>query len=382
MFREIVNRVAMQKIKQSKPLVSVIIPTFNYAHFLPIALESTLSQKEVPFEIIVVDDGSTDETCSVLNEYRSRVQSGLHILHQGNTGLSAARNAGIMKARGEFLVFLDADDILPENTLASQLDVLRSFPDLQMVVCRNFFFENTDSDGKLVRTGQWRLFNRDLDIHLCHFNIAPPHAFMTRRCVIDRIGGFDTRLKACEDHDFWFRAIAQKLNIAVNPKTEVAYRRHPDSMSCDTGNQWRHDAIMHERIGDHLEANPWFPEGGRLEGLMAHIAGCLTTAVRLEETNPKLHERMVTLAMSARNMLRCELPSTKRCPDTLLYFLRRIYCLLSRLLQNNKPWVQKMDQCLRQIFGEKCPRTGLQIDDYQRLAEVVANRMTKPCLLP
>ena len=197
----------------SSHLVSVIIPAYNYAHFLPFALESALSQKRVELEIIVVDDGSTDDTSGVLEYYQSRNPHRMRVLCQNNQGLSAARNAGLDISNGEYLVFLDADDMLLQNALASQRDMFCAHPDLDMVVCRSFFFEHIDSFGNPIHCGQWRLFLQDLDVHLCHFNIAPPHAFMIRYSLIDQVGHFDIGLKACEDHDLWFRAISQQAKL-------------------------------------------------------------------------------------------------------------------------------------------------------------------------
>jgi glycosyltransferase involved in cell wall biosynthesis len=101
--------------KRLDGLVSVIIPTYNYARFLPEALESAQSQQGVDLEVIVVDDGSTDETQDVLSMYQSGLQGNLRVLHQDNQGLSAARNAGINLARGEFLVFLDATQYVEDQ---------------------------------------------------------------------------------------------------------------------------------------------------------------------------------------------------------------------------------------------------------------------------
>ena len=123
--------------KRYKPgLVSIVVPTHNYGHFLPQALDSALSQMDVDLEVIIVDDGSTDETSEVIASYAGLVSS----IRQDNRGLSAARNTGLAIARGEFLVFLDADDILGPGVLASQNAFLQNNPQTWMAVCRSFFF--------------------------------------------------------------------------------------------------------------------------------------------------------------------------------------------------------------------------------------------------
>lgn len=376
MPREAVNGVVRRHMKHSDALVSIIIPTYNYAQFLPGTLESVLSQKRVNLEVIVVDDGSTDETQHILEDFQAKSHGRLHVLHQNKQGLSAARNAGINLAHGEFLVFLDADDILLQDALASQCDMLFAYSDLHMTVCRSFFFENTDSHGIPIRTGQWRLFCRDLDIHLCHFNIAPPHAFMIRRSLIDLAGGFDTGLTACEDHDFWFRAISLHAKLVANPKAAVAYRRHQTSMSSNTDNQRRHDAILHERIGRHLEGNIHFPLKGRLEGLAAHIAGCLATTERTKEILPEVSEKLRTIAGSTADMLLRESPSSMRCPETLLYLLRRAFMFLWAPIKRNEQWAAELRDCLRQVFHDRCPGPELHLDDRRLLVEESARRLT------
>ena len=115
------------------PLISVIIPCYNYGHFLSEAVDSVLGQKrgELTVEIIVVDDGSTDDTAVVAQGLGSSIR----YIHQENQGLSEARNTGIRAAKGDFLVFLDADDLLTANTLSSHLNNFAAHPELDASVC-------------------------------------------------------------------------------------------------------------------------------------------------------------------------------------------------------------------------------------------------------
>src|SRR5438034_9298591 len=111
--------------------VSVIIPTYNYARYLAAAIESALAQTYAPLEIIVVDDGSTDDTLRILGAYGNR----LRVLRQANQGAGAARNAGIAAARGEYVAFLDSDDLWHPRKLELQLARFASDPDLGLVHC-------------------------------------------------------------------------------------------------------------------------------------------------------------------------------------------------------------------------------------------------------
>ena len=113
------------------PLVTVVIPTYNYGHFVEQAVESALSQRYPNIEVIVVDDGSQDDTKARLEKYRGRIQ----YIYQRNQGLSAARNTGILKARGEYIAFLDADDIWIPEKISEQIGMFKSVAQIGLVSC-------------------------------------------------------------------------------------------------------------------------------------------------------------------------------------------------------------------------------------------------------
>lgn len=257
--------------------VSVIIPTYNYGQFVLHAIKSALRQNVHDLEIIVVDDGSTDGTSDIINPYKKRIK----YIYQENTGLSSARNTGIVNSTGEFIQFLDADDILGPDSITSQLKYLERKPDVYISVCKNRLFKETPPDGYPRSCGTWRLFRENLEVHLCYFNVAPLHAFLSRREAIVQTGRFDSRLKACEDYDYWLRAAINGFVPHYNPLGLVYYRRHPRSMSANLVNQYLHDALLHKRLSKLLDDYPEYPKGHRLEGLLAFSAGAVLTAVRL-----------------------------------------------------------------------------------------------------
>lgn len=346
-------------------IISVIVPTFNYARYLRQALDSALSQSGITLEVIVVDDGSTDATPEILADYSSRIKA----LRQNNQGLSAARNAGLSLAEGEFIVFLDADDLLPLGALASQSALLQADPDLDMVICRSFFFEKTDAKGEPLKTGRWRLFCKDLDAHLCHFNIAPPHAFMLRRRALDLAGSFDVSLKACEDHDMWFRAALSGAIVKINPNLEVPYRRHPGSMSQHLENQWLHDAELHRRIACALKDTA-FPRERRVEGLLGCVAGCLLTAARLEEMHPEISERLRGQAMKTTRLLSSKRQEMRCCFLTKDFFLLRIAMTLSVPFHHGSSWAKDLAVCLDQNEETGIgPLINLEHDEISALVE-------------
>ena len=331
----------MPKKRYTPGLVSIVVPTHNYGHFLPQALDSVLSQMDVDLEVIIVDDGSTDETSEVIAGYAGLVSS----IRQDNRGLPAARNTGLALARGEFLVFLDADDILGPGVLASQRTFLQGRPRTEMTVCRSFFFETLDEHDVPLKRGQWHLFESDLDVHLCHFNIAPPHAFMLRSRVCERIRPFDSSLKACEDHDFWFRASLAGSSPEANPDGFVFYRRHAGSMSRNLINQWMHDAILHERISLALDSGLNTASGFRGKRL-ACISGCLLTANRLENEQSLISSRQRELSLHMARRLTGEGPNTSCSSLTLEYFILRTFMSLVEPLQRKAAWAQALYEIL------------------------------------
>ncbi len=327
----------MRREIMRRELVSVVVPAFDYARFLPQALDGALAQADelqrsgLGLEVVVVDDGSTDDTPAVLERYAGRIKA----VRQPNAGLPAARNAGLAMAQGSLVVFLDADDVLLPGVLASQANVLKAHPGAAASVCRSLFFEQCDQRGAPAPCGEWRLFRHDLAAHLCHFNVAPPHAVMARREAVDRIGGFDTALGACEDHDFWFRLSCLGGDFLPNLEAAVAYRRHPASMSRNLERQHGHDAILHQRIADALLGENHMA-GARLEGLLACLAGCLLTASRLEVARPQAAQGLAQRASELLAALEAEAPRPALAPATSAYFGLRVRC---GLLQY--PWLAR-----------------------------------------
>lgn len=257
--------------------VSVIIPAFNYGRFIVQAVDSVFRQDHSDLEILVVDDGSTDNTQEVLRPYFNRIA----YLQQTNLGVSEARNAALSQCTGEWVLFLDADDILGPGVVRSHLLFLQDNPSVTISVCRNFTFREISPAGYPAVSGQWPLPKTNLGVHLCHFNIAPPHAFFSHRRVIQDTGFFDSSVNRCEDYDYWLRAAVRGHIPHQCPEGFVYYRTHPSSGSANLEIQCQVDRVMHERLSNLLEAHKEFPVGHRVEGLLAHVSGSLVTVLRL-----------------------------------------------------------------------------------------------------
>jgi SAM-dependent methyltransferase len=205
------------------PLFSVIIPSYNHAQFLPDSIASVLQQTLQNFEIVVIDDGSTDNTAAIVARYPQ-----VRYVHQTNQGLAAARNAGIRESTGRFLVFLDADDTLRPRALEASLDCFQAHPECGFVSGN---FRRVGPDG-ISPARQPRVDSKHY-LALLKGNYIGMHATVAyRREVIESVGGFDVRLPACEDYDLYLR-IARHFPVARHDEVVADYRIHEANMSGD-----------------------------------------------------------------------------------------------------------------------------------------------------
>ena len=205
------------------PLISVVIPCYNQAQFLGEAIRSVIYQSYPNLEVIVVDDGSTDETAEVAGRYPP-----VRCIRQGNQGLSLARNRGLEASRGEYVVFLDADDRLAAGAIAVGADLLDSHPDC------SFVYGNVrliDANGSRLLNPPSVKIERDHYLELLrHNHIWSPGAVMYRRSVFDAVGLFDPRVNASADYDLNLR-IAMRHPILCHPEVVLEYRKHDSNMT-------------------------------------------------------------------------------------------------------------------------------------------------------
>jgi glycosyltransferase involved in cell wall biosynthesis len=194
------------------PAVSVVIPCYNYGTFLGDALESLLAQEFTDWECIIVDDGSTDHSAAVANEYVKR-DPRFRYVHQQNAGLSAARNAGLNLAQGKFLQFLDADDALAPGKLRLQHHYLEAHPEADLVYGATEYFQGTPASRRPERSDislpdpRWMrtASGNELLNAFVHENFLVVSAPLMRTATVRRTGSFDTALKSYEDWHYWFR---------------------------------------------------------------------------------------------------------------------------------------------------------------------------------
>lgn len=202
------------------PLVSVIIPYFNQAHFLRSAIESVLQQTYRHFELVVVDDGSTDKPSEVAASY-----PGIKLIRQSNQGVSAARNTGFRESVGEFVVFLDADDLLLPEALKIGVDALQAHPEAAFVYGYGRFI---DAYGNpLPSPRQIRVTRNHYDRLLKINYIWSVGAVMFRRTYVE---GFRLGVEGCADWDLYLR-ITKNNPVHCHHQTIYLYRRHGLNLS-------------------------------------------------------------------------------------------------------------------------------------------------------
>lgn len=234
----------------NQPRVSVIIPTFNCDSYLPEAIDSVLAQTYQDFELIVVDDGSTDHTAEILQGYGDRLRA----FHQSNQGVAAARNHGIRKAYGEWIAFLDADDIFLPDKLAAQMQLAMTHSELGMI---HSGWRRVDSQGKLLMVVEpWHQIPELTLESWLRWKPVLPSAMLFRRYWLEQAGGFDPRFPPAEDTELVLRLSLLGCQAKWLPQTTVNYRQHSSSAM----HQGLPQARSLTAVIDHFFAQPNLPE--------------------------------------------------------------------------------------------------------------------------
>jgi len=213
--------------RQHRP-VSVIIPTYNRDAMLKDAVDSVLVQDYRDFELIVVDDGSTDRTPEILKSYREDIT----VIHQNNQGVSSARNAGIAAASGRLVAFLDSDDIWMPRKLSIQVDFFRANTEALICQTEETWIRNgiRVNPGKRHQKVSGMIFEPSLK--LC---LVSPSAVMIRRRLFEKVGLFDESLPACEDYDLWLRISCRYPIYLIDTSLIIKRGGHVDQLSRKPG---------------------------------------------------------------------------------------------------------------------------------------------------
>ncbi len=212
----------------SRPKFSVVIPAYNASSFITDCIESVIRQTDADFEIIVVNDGSTDDTaCAVLELSDSR----LKLINRSNGGLAAARNTGVSVARGELVAFLDADDRWLPDKLAAHRQVYSDYPETSVTYdWATFIDAEGNQTGLYMSQRKKEVTHQDLMIKNYLGNGSTS---IVRRSVLEESGGFDEKLPRLVDRELWVRLTYCGHKIQLVPKVLTEYRQHPGSFTAD-----------------------------------------------------------------------------------------------------------------------------------------------------
>jgi GT2 family glycosyltransferase len=214
------------------PAVSVITPAFNAALYLEHTLESAIRQTFTDFELLIVDDGSTDQTRQIAERYAAR-DPRVQVIHQPNRGIAAARNAALACARGRYCALLDSDDLWFPSYLEEQLTLLMQHPEVAVLSANALNFGGPNDGEPLLNDRTSRGLRAVTLLQLVQVEDSMSIQAIFRRDVPDAVGVFDESLSRSEDYDFWLRAACAGFQIAINPKPLGLYRRRPDSLSAE-----------------------------------------------------------------------------------------------------------------------------------------------------
>jgi len=259
---------------EAAPLVSVVIPCFNQAHFLTEAIESVFAQTYPHVEIVVVDDGSTDNTSEIAARY-----PGARCVRQENSGLAGARNTGLRRSNGEYLVFLDSDDRLLPDAIQLGLESLAERPECAFVSGQSRVIAQ---DGGVLWERQPQPAERDSYAALLRRNyIATTAVVLFRRAVFEAVGVFDTSVDACADYEMYLR-IARTYPVCSHDRVVIDYRLHGGNMSRNAELMLEMFLKVLRRQRPYVRRDPGlraaYREGLRMGG--SEFAGRLVQAVR------------------------------------------------------------------------------------------------------
>lgn len=262
----------------TRDLVSVITPAFNASAYLPATIESCLAQTHASLELLVVDDGSTDDTAEIARHYAAS-DSRVRVFRIPNSGVAAARNVAIQFAQGEVLALLDSDDLWMPDYLEQQLRTLSGCPGVD-VVTANALNLGGPCDGQAL----WPASSDVRPISLLDMIVREDaiHIFAVfRRAVFDRAGGFDKEFRGNEDYHFWLRAAVAGCHFLADFTPRGYYRRRPDSASADERR------MLAGILRVFSDVRPRCPAGSELQALDAQVRR-FTTELLIAEARERV----------------------------------------------------------------------------------------------
>jgi glycosyltransferase involved in cell wall biosynthesis len=238
----------------SGPKVTVLIPTFNRAHYLPEAIQSIFAQTFTDYELIVVDDGSTDDTVAILAGFRD---PRLRVLRQENRGISAAMNAGLRAARGEYITRLDSDDVWLADLLACETAVLDAHPDVGVVYAKAQAMTK-DGASREHHIGLPLRYPHDALLSLAWGDSTCNIALLARQVCFATAGVYDETLYTHEDWDMWLR-VARRHRFIFLDRTLARFREHEHRITSPSSPMFVEHVESRVRVIDKLYSRTALP---------------------------------------------------------------------------------------------------------------------------
>lgn len=214
----------MKDILIKQPLVSVILPTYNRAWTLKTAIDSVLFQDYPNIELIVIDDGSRDNTRQLLKEYKNQIK----VLSQENAGVSAARNRGIEKSRGEFIALIDSDDSWDKRKISCQIDFFMANPEALICQTQEVWIRNHKRVNPKIKHKKPSGMIFEQSLNLC---LVSPSAVMMKREIFELKGYFNEKFLVCEDYDLWLRISSTIPVFLIDKPYTIKNGVHKDQLS-------------------------------------------------------------------------------------------------------------------------------------------------------
>lgn len=271
----------------SQPLVSILVPAYNAESWIRQCLDSALEQTYARTEIIVVDDGSTDGTADVIRKYDGRVR----LVAGQHAGGNAARNQLLSEARGEWLQFLDADDYLLPEKVASQMERVADIPDLDVVYCPVLLMDQGQSPRVLpLEEGD------DITLHFLRWGHLNTNAFLFRREALTEVGGWNVNQAACQEHELLYRLVRAGKKFSMVNRPGAVYRWHQATTVSrkDPLRTLRLKLELLEKMQDYLQSRNQLTARHRKE----LFAGRMEAARSAWKVDPELARRIAGQARS------------------------------------------------------------------------------------
>ncbi len=241
--------------------MSVIVPSYNMARYLPKSVPSALAQTYTNLEVVIVDDGSSDDTAQVVRQWDKDPRVRLH--RQPNGGLSHARNQGIAHSKGPFIALLDADDIWMPQKLALQMALFKDRPQVGVVFSN---YERMNDNEERMPMGPTTMYRGKVSGRLLVENFVPASSAVVRRECFERCGGFEVELKTGEDYEMWLRLSAH-TEFDFVPEPLMRYRIWGGQMSRDYRGRFETAIRVMQRF---LDRNPGVVDKAVVNEAWAH----------------------------------------------------------------------------------------------------------------